>query len=142
MDVAKVYVCRLGAFPEALLDVAIEQTRAHHALSPSMQSLEKSCENAFTLYRRTRPPASSESVRRARAVGKPGPHPTLAEVAQRMGLMHSGTGDAARAEITGWLKSFRPSATVLEAQVWIPFMCLVWITRTPCVVGEHEACHG
>lgn len=109
--------CRLGAFPEALLDIAIEQARALHALSPSMQSLERSCDNAFGLYRKTRPPASSESVRRARALGKAGPHPALAEVAQRMGLMHTGAGDAERAEITGWLKCFRPSATVLEAQV-------------------------
>eukprot|EP00892_Ulva_mutabilis_P001571 jgi/Ulvmu1/11414/UM075_0076.1 len=107
----------LGAFPEALLDIAIEQARAQLALSPSMQSLAQSCENAFTLYRKTRPPASTESVRRARALGKPGPHPMLAEVAQRMGLMRSGATDAARAEITDWLKSFRPAATVLEAQV-------------------------
>lgn len=115
--------CRLGAFPEALLDIAIEQARAHHALSPSMQTLERSCDNAFGLYRKTRPPASSESVRRSRALDKPGPHPLLAEVAQRMGLMHTAAGDTARAAITGWLKSFRPAATVLEAQVWRLLCC-------------------
>jgi hypothetical protein len=43
-----------------------------------LQGLQKSVGNAFGLYVKTRPPASAESVARAKALGKEGIHPVLA----------------------------------------------------------------
>lgn len=44
-----------------------------------LQGLQKSVGNAFGLYVKTRPPASAESVARAKALGKEGVHPLLAK---------------------------------------------------------------
>ena len=43
-----------------------------------LQGAQKSVGNAFTLYVRTRPPASAESVSRSKALPKEGIHPILA----------------------------------------------------------------
>lgn len=40
--------------------------------------MQRSCTNAFSLYKRTRPPAAPESVARAKALPKEGVHPLLA----------------------------------------------------------------
>ena len=44
-----------------------------------LQGLRKSVANALALYIKTRPPASAESVARAKAMPKEGPHPLLAK---------------------------------------------------------------
>jgi ATP-dependent RNA helicase DDX54/DBP10 len=99
----------------------VEHVREVAARDASLAALERSCDNAFALYVRTRPPASTESLKRARLLPKPGPHPRLVELAEerKLGDAH---GDAARADITTALKDFRPAATVLEAQVWPLFI--------------------
>jgi hypothetical protein len=108
--------CRIGRYPDCLLEHAVEQVRALAEDDPSMWSLEKSCANAAALYKKTRPPASAESVKRARELPPAGPHPRLAEIAAARGIT-SAAAEAAKVDITNVLRRFRPAATVLEAQV-------------------------
>ena len=109
-------LCRLGSYPEAMLDLSVEAVRNIVATNPSIASLENSCTNAFNLYKKTRPPASTESMKRAKAISREGPHPLLVAVARRCNYVNM-DAETARSEFTNALKSFRPAATVLEAQV-------------------------
>lgn len=136
--------CRLGAFPEALLDLSVERARECVARDASIQALESSCANAFALYKRTRPAASTESLKRARALPRPGPHPVLVALAERQRLGGAAT-EAAKADITQALKRFRPAATVLEAQVRTQ-LCAVycvparaWRAQQRASAASHEA---
>jgi hypothetical protein len=103
------------------LGVAIEQVQSITATNATLEGMVQTCENSFSLYRRTKPPASTESVKRARKFPRGGPHALLHELAIRLKLEPAGgataDGEAARTEITDALKRFRPVATVLEAQV-------------------------
>jgi hypothetical protein len=103
------------------LGVAVEQVQSITATNATLQGMEQSCENSFSLYRRTKPPASTESVKRARKFPRGGPHALLHELAVRLKIETAGDAaadeGAARSEITTALKRFRPVATVLEAQV-------------------------
>ena len=129
------HVCRLGGFPEGLLGLAVEQVQSITATNATLEGMEQSCENSFSLYRRTKPPASTESVKRARKFPKGGPHALLHEVAVRLKIEQpagdgaDGSEKAARSDITNALKRFRPVATVLEAQV-----------RTDFYVPHHSVC--
>lgn len=96
----------------------VERVRECVARSATLQGLQKPCSNAFDLYRRTRPPASTESLKRARNLPEPGPHPVLVSIAASQKLLDV-SGDVGKAEITKALKRFRPAATVLEAQVML-----------------------
>lgn len=102
-----------------MLDLVVESVREIVDSNPSIQSLEMSCENAFGLYRKTRPAASAESMKRARAMPKHGPHPLLLAVAKK-GHYINLDAEVSRAHFTAALKTFRPAATVLEAQVRRP----------------------
>ena len=93
----------------------VERVREIAARDASLMSLDKVCENAFSLYKRTRPAASTESLKRARLLPKPGPHPQLVVMAKER-LLGAVDAGSARADITNALKHFRPAATVLEAQ--------------------------
>ena len=94
----------------------VERVREIAARNATLQGLEKSCDNAFALYTRTRPPASTESLKRARLLPKPGEHPALVRLAKERKLGDA-SEHAAKAHITDALKQFRPASTVLEAQV-------------------------
>lgn len=129
LNVVKLYLCnimcmrvyRLGGYPEGLLDIAVEQVHSITATNATLEGLEQSCTNSFSLYHRTKPPASTESVKRARKFAKGGSHALLHELAVRLKIEQAAAattdGGAARADITNALKRFRPVATVLEAQV-------------------------
>lgn len=92
---------------QAALDDSIEHAREALTSSHDLIGMQKSCSNAFSLYKRTRPPAAPESVARAKALPKEGVHPLL----------------AARVPVT--------SGTGLEAQVGFePMLCCA----APCCV--------
>lgn len=63
---------------QAALDDSIERTRELVASKHDLQGIQKACSNAFQLYKRTRPPASAESVNRAKQATLEGIHPLLA----------------------------------------------------------------
>ena len=137
---------------------AVERVRATIAGAPDLQAQQRSCSNAWDLYRRTRPAASPESAARARTLGLPGPHPLLAVAcptytqgdpqAQVVYLALSTCYNASSevmpspiglnatraspspalqyaplrlqekaADLRAKLRSYRPSATVLEAEL-------------------------
>lgn len=63
---------------QAALDDSIEHAREALTSSHDLIGMQRSCNNAFSLYKRTRPPAAPESVARAKALPKEGVHPLLA----------------------------------------------------------------
>ena len=69
------YITRLLQAP---VEDATERVRASIARASDLQVQQRSCNNAWDLYRRTRPAASPESAARARNLEVPGPHPLLA----------------------------------------------------------------
>lgn len=105
-----------GCFPQVALDGSIEHLRQVFESSPDLSSQKRAADNAMKLYIRTRPPASPESVRRAKALVKEGVHPLLAAAVPS----HTLGGLEAQeclASITEKLRSYRPSATVFEHEV-------------------------
>ncbi len=68
----------LAALLQAPVEDATERVRASIAGASDLQVQQRSCNNAWDLYRRTRPAASPESAARARNLEVPGPHPLLA----------------------------------------------------------------
>lgn len=105
-----------GSFPQVALDDAIEHLRQIFSVSPDISSQKHAADNAMKLYMRTRPPASPESVRRAKGFQKEGIHPVLASAVPSHDL---GGLEAQNclADITEKLRAYRPSATVFENEV-------------------------
>jgi ATP-dependent RNA helicase DDX54/DBP10 len=105
-----------GSFPQSVLDDEIEHLREILASSPDLSSQFQSAQNAMKLYVRTRPPAAPESARRAKALVKEGVHPLLAAAlpSETLGGLEA---QECLADITAKLRSYRPSATVFEAEV-------------------------
>lgn len=81
-----------------------------------LSSAERTLSNAWGMYSRTRPAPSTQSVRRTRALPKEGVHPLLLALLPRSKYT-SVANEAALAQFTERLKSFRPAATVLEADI-------------------------
>ncbi len=105
-----------GAFPAPLISPQAERLREVEAAAPELSGAARSLANAFSLYVRTRPAASPESVARAKQLPKEGAHPALlAQLpgAQRLDLQ----AEAELASFTAALRSFRPAATVFEAEI-------------------------
>jgi hypothetical protein len=117
----------------------VEHVRECVAQNPSIEALESSCENAFALYQRTRPPASTESLKRSRLLPKPGPHPELVALAQERALADV-SSDAGKVLITAALRRFRPAATVIEAQVGPlpPLSYLLACSQWQCCFSCHR----
>ncbi len=67
-----------GSFPLVSLESAGEHVRELVAHSTDLQSQLRYANNAFKLYRKTRPAASPESIRRAKGLPAEGIHPVLA----------------------------------------------------------------
>lgn len=63
---------------QAPVEDAAERVRDIVAGASELQAQQRSCSNAWNLYKRTRPAASPESAARARTLAAPGPHPLLA----------------------------------------------------------------
>eukprot|EP00879_Flechtneria_rotunda_P002941 GHRR01003158.1.p1 GENE.GHRR01003158.1~~GHRR01003158.1.p1 ORF type:complete len:643 (+),score=244.56 GHRR01003158.1:1343-3271(+) len=109
-----------GHVPGLILDPLIEHVRQLIASKQDLAGAQRSLTNAYNLYLKTRPAASAESVRRAKQLPPDGPHPLLlALVQQRQGgsskfdMQH----EVSLAAFTAKLANFRPSATVLEAEI-------------------------
>ena len=143
---------------QAPVEDAAERVRATIAGAPDLQAQQRSCSNAWDLYRRTRPAASPESAARARTLGLPGPHPLLAAACPTytqgdrqaqvvypalstcysassevmplpigLNAMQASPSPAVQhapvplqekaADLRAKLRSYRPSATVLEAEL-------------------------
>lgn len=92
--------------------VAAAQVRVAEKENSDINALIKVCANAFRMYLRSRPGASAESARRASDLPTPGVHPYVA--ARAPTNLQQVEGFAAFASM---LKSFRPQATVMEAEV-------------------------
>ncbi|CAL8470205.1 g9747 [Coccomyxa elongata] len=105
-----------GTFPQAALEDYLERVWAAVAGASELQGLQRSCANAWLLYKRTRPAASPESVARARSMPAPGIHPLLAVTCPQPSLAGMEAQED-MASIAARLRAYRPSATVLEAQV-------------------------
>ncbi len=103
-----------GAFPSHLIGPQAEKLRLHEASASELSGAQKTLSNAFSLYVRTRPPASNESVKRAKQMAQESEHPLLLAqlpALQRVNLQ----AEVERAALTASLRAFRPSATVFEA---------------------------
>lgn len=105
-----------GQYPQVFLDPVIEHVREVIESHTDLSSAQRSLTNAFQLYLRTRPGASSESVRRAKEMPKEGVHPLLLSATPAVKCINL-EAEAALAVFTQSLKRFRPAATVLEADI-------------------------
>lgn len=70
-------VSHYGTFPSLLLDSLIEHIRDVTEAKQDLAGMGRSLTNAYALYLKTRPAASSESVRRAKQLQPEGCHPLL-----------------------------------------------------------------
>jgi len=105
-----------GCFPQTVLDPIFGHiTDLIHSV-PDLEIQKRSVSNALKLYIKTRPPASSESARRAKEFKKEGFHPVLAAAVPSQALGGLET-QGSLADITTQLREYRPSQTVFEAQV-------------------------
>ena len=55
----------------------LEQIKEVVDSTPELYAMQRTLDNAYGLYSKTRPAASAESVKRARAMPVEGPHPLL-----------------------------------------------------------------
>lgn len=67
----------IGSFPPVILEPIQDHLRQVIDATQDLYGAQRSLHNAYGLYLKTRPAASSESVKRARALGSEGPHPAL-----------------------------------------------------------------
>ena len=105
-----------GRFPQTVLDPIMGHVTALVNESADLLIQQKSLANAKALYVKTRPPASSESARRAKSFEKEGIHPVLAAAVPSMALGGLEAQESL-ANITATLRAYRPAQTVFEAQV-------------------------
>ena len=104
----------LGTLPSAALEAACERVRSLSAASDDVQALSRVAARAMQQYNKTRPPASLESVRRAKELAPPGPHPDLLASAASD---PQAAAEAAVARVAAQLGRYRPAATVFEQDV-------------------------
>ncbi|KAK9865158.1 hypothetical protein WJX84_010261 [Apatococcus fuscideae] len=112
-------VSMFGTIPQVALDGIAERIRQQLIEDATLAGLSKSATNAFRLYKRTRPSASAESLARTRLQAPEGVHPLLAAAIPASALAGL-EAQAGVADITAALRSYRPSQTVLEAEVAAP----------------------
>ena len=105
-----------GRFPQTALDPLVGHISSVISQVPDLQIQQRSLMNAKLLYVKTRPPASSESARRAKSFEKEGIHPILAAAVPSLALGGLEAQESL-ANITASLRAYRPSQTVFEAQV-------------------------
>ncbi len=66
-----------GTLPAVILDPLIEHAREVVEASADLDGMQRTLMNAWSMYCKTRPPPSVQSVRRARELPKEGVHPLL-----------------------------------------------------------------
>eukprot|EP00967_Tisochrysis_lutea_P037376 scaffold44929_cov24-Tisochrysis_lutea.AAC.2 len=67
----------LPTYAQAVLGPIIEHVREVDKAASELSGMVRTLSNAYNLYLRTRPAASSESVKRARQLPQEGVHPTM-----------------------------------------------------------------
>jgi hypothetical protein len=87
-----------GAFPASLLEPLQDHLRSVIEATQDLAGSQRSLTNAYTLYLKTRPAASSESAKRARGAAAEGPHPLLVArlPAGRLADLQVGGGGASK----------------------------------------------
>ncbi|GAX82476.1 hypothetical protein CEUSTIGMA_g9903.t1 [Chlamydomonas eustigma] len=105
-----------GTFPQSALDPVLERLREVQESSPDLADAQKSISNAYSLYLKTRPTASPESNKRAKQLPLGGIHPLLLAAMPKT-KYSSIKNEAVLADFANKLRSFRPAATVLEAEI-------------------------
>lgn len=105
-----------GAVPAMVLGPLVEHVREVIDGCADLETMQTTLANAWGMYCRTRPPPSSQSVKRAKALAAEGAHPLLLRLLPRTKYT-AVESEAALAVFTQRLKSFRPSATVFEAEI-------------------------
>ncbi|XP_054819629.1 putative DEAD-box ATP-dependent RNA helicase 29 isoform X1 [Prosopis cineraria] len=97
-----------GRFPQKVLDLVSDRVQETIDASAELTSLQKTCQNAFRLYSKTKPLPSKESIRRVKDLPREGLHPIFKNVLE--------TGELMALAFSENLKNFRPKQTVLEAE--------------------------
>jgi ATP-dependent RNA helicase DDX54/DBP10 len=103
-------------FLQVVLSPITEHVKSLESSASELCGMRRSLTNAFNLYLRTRPAASPESTKRARALPQDGVHPLMVACLPPA-LQRDVRNETALAEFTAALKGFRPAATVLEAEI-------------------------
>ena len=113
----------VGTFPIGSLDLLADRVRELHETHIELEALQKTTVNAYKAYQKTRIPASSESVARAKPLIECGPHPLFCAAIFRKVSNAGGTANTTTyknakelAELMRGMKNYRPHATVLEAE--------------------------
>ena len=88
-----------GRFPQTVIDLIADRVQELVASSAELDSLQKTCTNAFRLYAKTKPLPSKESIRRAKDLPREGLHPIFKNVL--------GGGDLMALAFSERLKAFR-----------------------------------
>ncbi|KAL8141379.1 hypothetical protein V2J09_007400 [Rumex salicifolius] len=97
-----------GRFPQTVLDLVSDSVRDIIDSSTELDTLQKTCRNAFQLYTKTKPLPAKESIRRAKELPREGLHPMFKSILEGNELSALAFSER--------LKSFRPKQTVLEAE--------------------------
>ena len=69
-----------GRLPQTVIDLVSDRVRELVDSSAELDSLQKTCTNAFRLYSKTKPSPSRESIRRAKDLPREGLHPIFKNV--------------------------------------------------------------
>ncbi|KAJ4747593.1 ATP-dependent RNA helicase dbp10 [Rhynchospora pubera] len=97
-----------GRFPQPMLDLVMDRVKEIISGSAELDALQKTCSNAFRLYKKTKPMPSSESIRRSKDMPREGLHPVFRDLI--------GSDELSALAFSEHLKSFRPKQTILEAE--------------------------
>ncbi|CAI8617478.1 unnamed protein product [Vicia faba] len=97
-----------GRFPQKVIDLVSDRVREVIDTHAELESLQRTCKNAFRLYSKTKPLPSKESIRRVKDLPPEGLHPIFNKVL--------GTGELTALAFSEHLKTFRPKQTILEAE--------------------------
>ncbi|XP_006847227.2 putative DEAD-box ATP-dependent RNA helicase 29 [Amborella trichopoda] len=97
-----------GRFPQTTLDLVSDRVREIVDGSSELIALRKTCTNAFSLYSKTKPSPSRESIRRAKDLPREGVHPIF--------MNELGCSELNALAFSESLKAFRPKQTILEAE--------------------------
>ncbi|MED6198651.1 putative DEAD-box ATP-dependent RNA helicase 29 [Stylosanthes scabra] len=97
-----------GRFPQTVLDLVSDRVREILDTNAELESLQRTCNNAFRLYMKTKPLPSKESIRRVKDLPREGLHPMFKNVLE--------TGELMALAFSEHLKKFRPKQTILEAE--------------------------
>ncbi|KAG4157636.1 hypothetical protein ERO13_D02G075100v2 [Gossypium hirsutum] len=97
-----------GRFPQNIIDLISDRVRDMIDSSAELNTLQRTCTNAFRLYSKTKPLPARESIKRAKDLPREGLHPIFRNVLEG--------GELAALAFSERLKAFRPKQTILEAE--------------------------